>query len=323
MKIKLRAAFPAAAALAFVALVCIPLFLCPAAAAVGAATAADTVAGVLSRTEITVGDTFTYTIRFYPKGGQKPSGGMPDMSPFEALDFSETFAADASGAKYYFCRYTLTCFDYGMQEIPPVTFTEPGGRSARASGAKVNVKSLLADIEKAEFKEIKKQAAMRGRGRLLYYLIIILAVAAVLAGAYYLLRGKKKKDKPSPVKKEEKVVSPWITASEKLALLESKNLIREMRFMEFTGEISFIIREYIENRFGFLALEEPSPVISGYIKGIYKSGAIIDSLELFLEKTDLVKFGKYVPEPAELEELLSAGKNIVTLTTPGEKAEQK
>ena len=314
MKIKFTAL--AAAAGAFLTLAC--LCCLP-----GPAQAADSAPWELSRTEITVGDTFTYSVKFYPVDAQKPAGAPADLPPFEALDFSETFAADASGRKYYSAVYTLTCFDYGLQEIPPVTITERGGRAVTASGAKVNVKSLLSDIEKAEFKEIKKQVNMLGRGRLFYYLLIMLSIAAVIAGAYYLLRRKKKKVLAAPAKKAEKVVPPWITASEKIGLLETKNLIREMRYREFTEEISFIVREYIENRFGFLALEEPSSVIAGFIKGIYRGGEVVAQLELFLDKTDLVKFGKYVPAGAELEEILAAGKNIVSLTTPGEKEELK
>ena len=101
--------------------------------------------------------------------------------------------------------------------------------------------------------------------------------------------------------------------------LRSSGLIKNGLVKEYFFRLSFIVRQYLENRFRlraaemtteeFLAVisrgEVTSPLLNQQIKGLLKN---------FLEKSDMVKFAKYGPTADEILSSLAAAKQLVDQT---------
>lgn len=87
-----------------------------------------------------------------------------------------------------------------------------------------------------------------------------------------------------------------IVAMEKLEKLKSKALWQQGLVKEYYVELGDILREYLENRFEFPALEMTTPELSKAIKGIAELESFCEKATAFLSMADLVKFAKALPE---------------------------
>ena len=106
-----------------------------------------------------------------------------------------------------------------------------------------------------------------------------------------------------------------IIAYELLAKLESERLPETGETKLFYFRLSEIVRDYLERRFDFLALEMTSDEIRGQARARDDIGAEAElAIEDFLFETDLVKFADFNPSDSAVETVFRAGRGIVELT---------
>jgi len=81
---------------------------------------------------------------------------------------------------------------------------------------------------------------------------------------------------------------------------------------EFYYEISNIMRHYIEDRFG---LSAPEQTTEEFLLSISKNGYFDSKTQQcfssFLEHCDMVKFAKYAPETAEIQQAFNVTRDFI------------
>ena len=136
-----------------------------------------------------------------------------------------------------------------------------------------------------------------------YLIYFIIVGAALLFGFIYWIFVKyyKGKKKEQLIYQEPEVIVPaHEIALAKLSILKEKELWQNGNVKAYQSELTYIIREYLENRYEIQALESTTEEIVVMIQNQLMKGDVI-SLKRILQVADLVKFAKATPE-AELHE---------------------
>lgn len=124
-----------------------------------------------------------------------------------------------------------------------------------------------------------------------YLLAFLLTLALVF---YMIVRGRRKTEFIE--EEEEIIIRPaHIVSLEKLESLKTKELWQQGKIKEYQSELTYIIREYLENRFGVQALESTTDEIVKDLKGGEFNPQHEESLKEILQIADLVKFAKAKP----------------------------
>lgn len=133
------------------------------------------------------------------------------------------------------------------------------------------------------------------------YLWFIYLFISVLLG-FLIYRVFSQKEEIPIISDVERVELPaFIVAENKLEELRSLRLWEVDKVKEHQSQLTFIIREYLENKFGIKALESTSFQIQNQLKTIGLSVDHQNKLNEILQIADLVKFAKAVP-PYDINE---------------------
>ena len=104
---------------------------------------------------------------------------------------------------------------------------------------------------------------------------------------------------------EEEEVKPQIpaivTAREKMEQLKESNLWQSGKYKDYYTDLTGIAREYLEGQFNIDAIEMTSDEILDEVRKIQLDNLIFSKLQNTLITSDLVKFAKATPSPAENE----------------------
>lgn len=202
--------------------------------------------------------------------------------------------------------FLLTTFDSGYYAIPPVPFyvQQPPdtSRNLRQSGpAFLYVHTVHVDTTVA-IKPIKGPIKIPISFReMLPWIIAGLLVFAVIVFFVYWLK-KRKKAEPIFRLRPQISIPPHEKALIELEKLKGKKLWQNGKIKDYHTELTEIIRKYIEERFGVMAMEMTSDEIIDLLSdGIGISESSIDRLVRIFTTADLVKFAKSQPLPSEHE----------------------
>lgn len=150
-------------------------------------------------------------------------------------------------------------------------------------------------------KELKEYTLTDSEKRIIYYSIAGFIVFVLLL--VYLIRKSKNRNKDP---KEIRVVKEPTKPAHEIALaklndlLEKKYLSKGL-FKDYAVELSYIFREYLENRFKFEAKELPTSEIKLKINDFKLEAKQLERLESVLDVTDLIKYAKFMPLEMELK----------------------
>ncbi len=130
------------------------------------------------------------------------------------------------------------------------------------------------------------------------YIFVVLAIVLLIVLIIFIKKRKKTKLRTVEISKP-----AWEIAFGELDALAQKDFLQQEKFKEFYYELSFILRNYIENRFQVMA---PERTTEEFIK-IMQSQNIFTKhhqklLKEFLLASDLIKFAKKRPESKEIDE---------------------
>lgn len=272
----------------------------------------------VDRTEITIGDQIHYTLTVdYANGVEvkKPEWGQ-GLEGFQILDF-ERGEPRKTGERWKIVdTYTLSTFTPEDYTIPPlmIPITLPTGATQELTTQPIaiKVKSILPEDEKEyELRDLKSPVPVFSgilTGRVVAVAVGVLILLALAYGIWKWRHRPPALSLPvAPPRPEDVVALERLNALK--AMLEALNEEPTQETCRAFGlELSEALREYLERRYTFGALEmttgEIQAVLPGMIsrfqpftqpKGPDMCGPVIE----VLESNDLLKFAKAVlPKPA-------------------------
>jgi hypothetical protein len=204
-------------------------------------------------------------------------------------------------------KYLITSFDSGFYQVPPVY-----AEIKDASGIKryysdysplqvMRVKIAPPDTTAKIFDIIKPYKAPVTLGEIIPWLIIALIAAALAWGVILLFRRfKKNKSVDEPVRSPDPA---HIIAFRELEKLKEDQVWQKGELKHYYTRLTEILRQYLENRYGVCSLEmTTSETLEALVKTGFRKDESYTLLKTILNGSDLVKFAKYKPDPAENEE---------------------
>ncbi len=145
-------------------------------------------------------------------------------------------------------------------------------------------------------------------------LLLVFLLIGLVGGLIYFLY-RRAQNKKLPPKKKQIVIEPaHVIAQRKLQELKAKQLWQNGAVKEYQSQLTFIVREYLENRYGIAALESTTYEILGDLKPIRLSDEWKGKLREMLELADLVKFAKASPPESAHEKLMGYANDFVEKT---------
>ena len=287
----------------------------------------------VDKTEITIGDHVQYTLTIeYDEGVevQTPTWGQ-GLEGFQILDFDKGEPEKAGQRWKAVDTYTLSTFTPEEYVIAPlrVPVKLPSGATQvlETQPIAVKVASVLPDDDKAlDLRDIKAPVPVYSgilTGRVVMAILVALAILAFL---YALWRRRRRGELPDAV------VPPRPEHEAALERLEALERTiggwdpepGQVHCKEFGLELSETLREYLERRYGFIALEMTTDEIRRILPTILqtttyhpageKGSGVCDRALRILEDTDLMKFAKTVFSRDDLLDQVRTCREVVEAT---------
>jgi hypothetical protein len=286
---------------------------------------------VLLRTEVSpqtayIGDVIHYKIiiTFTEPLVPQPLKLEKTMGEFEILNISSSKPKPSQKGKLSMTHdLNLVTFSTGPVLIPgiPILFSSADGTAseAKTEDITIQIKSLLQEKgDEGHLRSLKGLINFRS-----YTWIWIVLVGILLAFIIYFFINKIKRkntlsDKTPalPTRPAEEI------ALEALQSLESDGLISLGQIKEFYDRLSFICREYLENRYNISALEKTSSELIQEFRQLNLPLEVLTLLRNLLDNADLAKFAKFTPPVEEISIDLENTRRLITITTPEKKVEE-
>ncbi len=208
-------------------------------------------------------------------------------------------------------RFTLITFDSAELVLPPLTV-----QLHLNDTVQTNPLQLLVTAPRAS-SEVQDMVAIRDIQRepeLWYdYWPWGLGAALILVLLYWFFPKTKKRAQPAqqPVQQAPPTVPPHEIALQKLATLEKEKPWLKNQHLAYYSELSIIVREYLEKRYGILALESTTREIAHLLKKTNFPETQKPALDFLLQQTDLVKYAEIQPPESYHEQALGKAKNLI------------
>ncbi len=222
----------------------------------------------------------------------------------EVIDVTPVDSVKTEQGKVRLTRnYTITSFDSGYHQIPPLPILALGQNEQYDTfyTQPLGIDTWLVPVDTSlAIKPIKGPENIPLSFReVLPWILGILLVVALAAGGYFYL--KKRKQRPAPEAKPPKPQEPpYVIALRELDQLKNDKLWQAGKVKDHHARLSEIMRKYIESRFQIPALEHTNDEI---FSAFQHSGLVdkvpYESLRQMLFLADLVKFAKGKPQPSD------------------------
>jgi hypothetical protein len=204
----------------------------------------------------------------------------------------------------------FTAWDSGFFELPaiPVPYELPGRVDTVYTKALL-LEAHLTPPDTVALKPLKPiiEEPLNAED-IVPYLLGLFATLALAAIAWWFWKRRRQRPEPAPTPVE--APPPAAVALEKLEALEKARLWQQGRIKEYHTELSYILREFLENRFHILALESSSREIADQLKEKVDEDQLQNIIQL-LHTSDMVKFAKAEPPESVHEQLLAQARELV------------
>ena len=189
--------------------------------------------------------------------------------------------------------YTLTSFDDTLYYLPPMT-VKIDGKPYKSKSLALKVLTIEVDtVHVDQFfgpKDVQDNPFQWSDWSLSFWLSVLMLV--LLAVTYYLyLRLRDNK----PIIKTIRIVKrllPHQKAMKEIEQIKADKMVSSENSKEYYTKLTDTLRKYIEERYGFNAMEMTSSEIIEKLTATQDENAISELRQLFLT-ADLVKFAKY------------------------------
>ncbi|MEO6039182.1 MAG: hypothetical protein ABIQ93_12285 [Saprospiraceae bacterium] len=212
-------------------------------------------------------------------------------------------------------NFTLITFDSATLNLPPLSVRLHLGETARTNPLQLTVKptSAQADVNTmATIRDIDRSAV-----NWLEYWPWALGACVLLLAARRLFR-RKKSPPPVILASPEPPATPLHAESlQKITLLERKRLWEKDQIKEHYAELSLIVREYLEKRYGIPALESTTIEIEKLLKTTDFPKVLNLAIQDLLSKADLAKYAQSSPPAAFHEKAIEKARSMIQETKKG------
>ncbi len=258
----------------------------------------------VDRTEVTVGDPVTLTVRLsYPKGTTlrsfAPERSLGSLALLDRTIAPQRLLEDGRMEETRVLK--VAAYQVGAVEIPAlqVQAVDASGQEVKASSEAIalHVASVLKPGETAPA-DIKPQARMPERP---LWPLVLLGLAAVAAAGWLVWRRRR----PRP---------PEATAAPAAPL--SSGLLEAGRIKELYIEMAEILRRYVAARFGVETFERTSTEILEALRAARTPVKVTAMTAEFFAACDLVKFAKHRPGIEETRGAFEMAYRLVDETRP-------
>ncbi|MFC2029483.1 hypothetical protein ACFLWA_02000 [Chloroflexota bacterium] len=273
-----------------------------------------------STQELTVGDPVALTLEVdHPQGYQVIIPKLEQTwGPAEVRSQSRaTTVSNDDGSQTTSQVIEVTLFDLGDFETPPLplTISDGAGQVSERAVPAVSLKVIpTLSEDDSELRDIKPQAAMAVPPlwtRLLLGLALVAAAATIGWWAIRRWQGKPFFLGPAADNRP-----PWQVAYDELGRIEGLSLIGKGWFKEYYTLVTDTLRTYLENQFDLRVSDRTTSELKPLLRqSDLDTEAVRSILDLFAE-SDLAKFAKFTPDPANARGATVIARSIVDQTRP-------
>lgn len=289
-------------------------------------TAPATITARVDSATLTMGDRTNVRVEVVKNGHfglmmdqvQQDEQGIHMLNNVEVRETSADSTDLGNGRIQVVYTYMIQPFDPGTQTIGPFRFVN--GADTIDSDI-VTIKVLEPDMPK-EMKDsllinpFEGTVSIPGRWYDVvpdwwYWPLLAILVAALLAVLFFLY----KKNGPTLLP-HKKVIPPYDMAVKRLGLLKSKRLAESGHDKEYYTELTDILRQYIDGRFGINAREMTTTQILDAMSADGTLNIFVETLGPVLRTADFVKFARQRPDVSENIRSFTAVSDFVSQTRP-------
>jgi len=210
--------------------------------------------------------------------------------------------------------YVVAVFDSGVYYMPPFKFVVQDD-TLLTNSLTLKAFTVPVDIDDVEFRAIKPN--LRAPFNLWFYLKKLAwypPIALLLALIIYLIFRLVNRKPVLFISKPKPVLPPHVIALSELDKIKNEKLWQQGREKEFHTQVTDVLRNYIEGRFGINAMEMTSDEILSYLSENKEAEAVFNNLKQILKSADLVKFAKMKYLPNENEQSITNSYSFINET---------
>lgn len=257
-------------------------------------------------TNIMIGDHLKYRLLINNADGvtnpRADFSNLDTLESFEIVKEQDWQKLTDQADEYYQKELTITSFDSGYFYFPSLGVAyEKNGKKYSQSSQQIQLNVFTPRVDSLHIRDIKGIVEEPIKLEDFYGLIMTVGLFLILGLLGYYLY-KRYKNKP-----QEEIYVPPKPAHEialtKLQALKEKELWQQGKLKEYQSELTYIVREYLEERFKIQALESTTKEIVTELK--QKDISEDHKLELtdMFRMADMVKFAKAIP-PVDIQSAL-------------------
>ncbi|MBK8562395.1 MAG: hypothetical protein IPN76_03375 [Saprospiraceae bacterium] len=237
-------------------------------------------------------------------------------SVFEVLDESRWDTLGTAGDRLRLQKNLLfIAWDSGMHRLPALPIAYKLGERVDTFFTKdipmqidlPQVDTTLADIKPILEEPLKIQD-------FIWYIVGLLALVAVIVLMLYLR--KRKKMAPPPPSAPVLQLLPHELALQQLEQLKQQQMWQEGNVKGYHSALTYIVREYLEGRYGIQALEQTTDEMLAQLRSGEFDMSLSQRLGEVLQTADLVKFAKAQPTPEFHERAMDVARSFILETKP-------
>lgn len=155
-----------------------------------------------------------------------------------------------------------------------------------------------------------------------YWGAILIALILIGGGIYGYIYWQRRRKEPEAVEEKKPLLSPYDQAMVDLSALRARNLCEKGQEKEYYSELTDILRNYLERRFGINAMEMTSTQILKALRDNPDTRLSKKYMDQVLEIADFVKFAKVRPLPVDNVRTYDNAINFVENTKPAPEPEK-
>lgn len=263
------------------------------------AAAQATVEATIDSIEILIGEQVEVSVRATAKENAKVV--FPDFKPQQLItpgvevvshNDSATVGID-NGMAVFTHKYRLTSFDGKLYYLPPFK-VKVNGKLFQSKSLALKVLEVPVDTTKLDQfygpNDVQDNPFQWSDWSAIFWLSVVMLLALFIAYWLYLRLMDNK-----PIIASMKIVKkllPHQKALKEIEVIKAEKMVTSENQKEYYTKLTETLRKYIEERYGFRAMEMTSTEIIGRLTETQDQQAL-DELRMLFQTADLVKFAKY------------------------------
>ena len=249
--------------------------------------------------EMVIGQQTDVTVTVTAKEGDQVE--FPNFKPLQQIipgveiveNAPMTTSGKSDGSCLFQRNYTLTSFDGKLYYLPPFA-VKVNGKEYKSKSLALKVLEIEVDTTNVDKffgpKDVQDNPFSWQEWSVIFWLsLIMLAMISITYYLYLRLRDNK------PIVAKIRIIKrllPHQKAMKEIEAIKADKMVMSENQKEYYTKLTDTLRKYIEERYGFRAMEMTSSEIIDRLTETQDSQAL-DELRLLFNTADLVKFAKY------------------------------